>query len=87
MITKERIESVLQRVRPFLQADGGDIELLEVQGNSAVVRLTGVCSHCPSAHMTLHLGVEAALRTAMPEFESLRVTTPLASDGTGAKDS
>jgi Fe-S cluster biogenesis protein NfuA len=73
MVTRERVESVLARLRPFLQADGGDIELLELDGTSVLVRLTGVCSGCPSAHMTLHLGVEAALREAMPEFGTLRV--------------
>ena len=73
MVTKERVEAVLHRVRPFLQADGGDIELVGVQGNSADVRLTGMCAHCPSAQMTLYLGVEVALREDMPEFESLRL--------------
>ena len=73
MIAKERIQSVLDRVRPFLQADGGDIELLSVTGNSADVRLTGMCAGCPSAHMTLTLGVEMALREEMPEFETLRL--------------
>jgi Fe-S cluster biogenesis protein NfuA len=73
MVTKERVELVLARLRPFLQADGGDIELLELEGNSVLVRLSGVCAGCPSAHMTLHLGVEAALREAMPEFGTLRV--------------
>jgi Fe-S cluster biogenesis protein NfuA len=72
-MTKERVEAVLQRVRPFLQADGGDIELVEVDGNSARVRLTGMCSNCPSAHMTLFLGVETALRHEIPEFEKLHV--------------
>lgn len=73
MITRERIEAVLDRVRPFLQADGGDIELVDVAGNSADVKLTGMCAGCPSAHMTLYLGVEAALREELPEFESLRL--------------
>jgi Fe-S cluster biogenesis protein NfuA len=73
MIARERIESVLNRVRPFLQADGGDIELLSVTGNSADVRLTGMCAGCPSAHMTLHVGVEMAIREEIPEFESLRL--------------
>ena len=73
MITRERVESVLGRVRPFLQADGGDIELIDVDGNSARVRLTGMCAGCPSAHMTLHVGVETALREEIPEFETLRV--------------
>jgi len=73
MLTKERVESVLGRVRPFMQADGGDVELLDVTGNSAEVRLTGMCAGCPSAHMTLYLGIESALREEIPEFESLLV--------------
>ena len=73
MVTKERVESILSRVRPFMQADGGDIELVEVVGNSAEVRLTGMCAGCPSAHMTLYLGVETALRDEIPEFETLRL--------------
>ena len=73
MISKERVEAVLARVRPFLQADGGDIELIDVDGNSAAIRLTGMCAACPSAHMTLHVGVEAALRQEIPEFDILRV--------------
>jgi Fe-S cluster biogenesis protein NfuA len=73
MITRERIEAVLNRVRPFMQADGGDIELIEITGNSADVRLSGMCAGCPSAHMTLYLGVETALRDEIPEFETLRL--------------
>jgi Fe-S cluster biogenesis protein NfuA len=73
MITKERVQAVLDRVRPFLQSDGGDIELVEVRGNSADVRLTGLCAGCPSAHMTLHAGVEVAMREEIPEFEALRL--------------
>ena len=73
MIARERVEAVLDRVRPFLHADGGDIELLGVDGNSATVRLTGLCAGCPSAHMTLHVGVENALREEIPEFETLQV--------------
>jgi Fe-S cluster biogenesis protein NfuA len=73
MIPKERIEAILDRVRPFLQADGGDIVLLDVSGNSADVRLTGMCAGCPSAHMTLHVGVETAIREEIPEFETLRL--------------
>jgi Fe-S cluster biogenesis protein NfuA len=73
MIARERIQSVLDRVRPFLQADGGDIELVAVNGNSADVRLTGFCASCPSAHMTLHVGVETAIRDEVPEFETLRL--------------
>jgi Fe-S cluster biogenesis protein NfuA len=73
MVTRARAEAVLARVRPFMQADGGDIVLLDVSGNSADVRLTGMCAGCPSAHMTLYLGVETALREEIPEFDTLRV--------------
>jgi Fe-S cluster biogenesis protein NfuA len=73
MVSRERIESVLNRVRPFLQADGGDVELVTVSGNCAEVRLTGMCAGCPSAHMTLTVGVESAIREEIPEFETLRL--------------
>jgi Fe-S cluster biogenesis protein NfuA len=73
MVTFERVQSVLDRVRPLMRADGGDIELVEVQGNNAVVRLTGLCAGCPSAHLTLYMGVETALRSEIREFEELQV--------------
>lgn len=73
MITRERIQAVLDRARPFLNADGGDIELVSVDGNSAAVRLSGACADCPSAQMTLYVGIETALREEIPEFETLRV--------------
>ena len=75
MVAREQIQAVLDRVRPFLIADGGDIELVAVEGNSAAVRLTGVCASCPSAHMTLHVGIETALREEIPDFETLRVAS------------
>jgi Fe-S cluster biogenesis protein NfuA len=73
MLSRERVEAVLDRIRPLMQADGGDIELVDVHGNSARVRLTGMCSGCPSAHMTLYMGVEMALRDEIKEFEELQV--------------
>jgi Fe-S cluster biogenesis protein NfuA len=73
MVTKERVEAILHRVRPFLQADGGDIQFVSLDGNTANVRLTGACAGCPSAEMTLYLGIEAALKDEMPEFEGLRL--------------
>jgi Fe-S cluster biogenesis protein NfuA len=73
MLSRDRVESVLDRIRPMMQADGGDIELIDVQGNSARVRLTGMCAGCPSAHMTLYMGVEMALRDEIKEFEELQV--------------
>jgi Fe-S cluster biogenesis protein NfuA len=65
------IQAVLDTVRPALQADGGDIELLEVVGNSARVRLHGACVDCPASAATLHLGIEQLLRDRLPDFEEL----------------
>lgn len=73
MLIRDRVESVLNRIRPTMRADGGDIELVEVRGNSVRVRLTGMCSGCPCAHLTLHMGVEMALRDEIEEFEDLQV--------------
>ena len=73
MISRDRVEGVLQRIRPFMQADGGDIQLVAVEGNTARVRLSGMCSGCPSAHMTLYLGVETALRDEIQGFERLEI--------------
>jgi Fe-S cluster biogenesis protein NfuA len=73
MVLRDKVEQVLSRVRPLLQADGGDVELVAVQDGSATVRLTGNCVGCPSAQMTLHLGIELALKEAIPEFETLHV--------------
>jgi Fe-S cluster biogenesis protein NfuA len=69
----ERVAAILERVRPLLQADGGDIVLLEVIGTKAKVRLVGKCAGCPSAALTLHLGVEMAIKEEIPEFSELVV--------------
>jgi Fe-S cluster biogenesis protein NfuA len=73
MVSRDRVESVLDRIRPMMQADGGDVELVDVHGNCARVRLTGMCAGCPSAHMTLYMGIEMALREEIAEFEELQV--------------
>jgi Fe-S cluster biogenesis protein NfuA len=68
MVSRENIELVLDRVRPYLLADGGNVELVELAGNNARLRLTGMCAGCPSSHLTLYLGIETALRDAMSDF-------------------
>jgi Fe-S cluster biogenesis protein NfuA len=73
MESHTRVQAVLDRVRPFMQADGGDIVLMNVSGNKATVRLTGKCAGCPSAHLTLHVGVEMAIKDEVPEIEELIV--------------
>ena len=73
MVSRDQVESVLGRIRPLMQSDGGDIELVDVRDNSAHVRLTGMCAGCPSAHMTLFMGVEMALRDEITDFKELVV--------------
>ncbi len=73
MIPRERVQSVIDRIRPLIQSDGGDIELIDVIDNKAKVRLSGNCVGCPSAQMTLFMGVETALKEEIPEFEELLV--------------
>lgn len=73
MVPRGDVEAVLDRVRPVLQADGGDIELVQVTGRKAYVRLTGKCAACPSSHLTLHVGVEMAIRESVPDVDELVV--------------
>ena len=65
---KERVQQAIEDIRPNLQADGGDIELVEVDGGIAKVRLKGACSGCPMSQMTLKWGVENALKKKVPEI-------------------
>ncbi len=65
---RKEIESALNSIRPSLQSHGGDVELVEVDGSVVKVRLTGACSGCPMAAMTLRDGVERALKEAVPEI-------------------
>ncbi len=66
-----RLRAVLDKVRPFLQMDGGDIELVAIEDRNALVRLVGVCHGCPSAIYTLKMGVEQAIRKEIPDFGDL----------------
>jgi len=69
---KEKVEKVLDKIRPMLQADGGDVELIEVTDDGIVkVKLTGACSGCPMSTITLRMGIEKKLREAIPEMKSL----------------
>ncbi len=63
---KEEVERVLERVRPALKADGGDVELVEVDEGVVRLRLTGACGGCPMASLTLKNGIEAALKEEIP---------------------
>jgi Fe-S cluster biogenesis protein NfuA len=65
----EKVKEILNELRPALQADGGDIELVGVNGGVVKVRLKGACGTCPSSLITLKMGVEARLKEELPEVE------------------
>jgi Fe-S cluster biogenesis protein NfuA len=65
---KEKVEQALNKVRPSLQADGGDVQLVEVDDQGVVrVKLTGACGGCPMSQMTLKMGIEKVLKQNVPE--------------------
>lgn len=68
---KEKVEQSLARVRPALQADGGDVELVDVKDGVVTLRLTGACGGCPMAAMTLRDGIERVLREEVPEVKEV----------------
>ncbi|MBM3309169.1 MAG: NifU family protein [Candidatus Altiarchaeales archaeon] len=64
-----RVNDALAKVRPFLQADGGDVELVGIEGSVVKVRLKGMCFGCPMAQMTLSQGIERAIKKEVPQIE------------------
>ena len=68
---RERVEKALESIRPALQADGGDIHLVDVVDGIVKVRLTGACGGCPMSQMTLKMGVEKALKKQIPEVKGV----------------
>ena len=69
---KERVEDALNKVRPSLQADGGDVELIEIGEDGVVkVKLQGTCAGCPMSQMTLKMGIEKILKQNVPEVTSV----------------
>lgn len=68
---KEKVEAVLAQVRPNLQSDGGDVELVDVNEGVVKVKLTGACSGCPMAAMTLRNGIERILKEKLPEIKEV----------------
>ena len=68
---KEKVEEILTKVRPALQADGGDVELVGVTEGLVKVRLKGACSGCPMSTMTLKQGIERLLKERLPEVKEV----------------
>lgn len=70
-LNSENVEKVLDELRPYLMADGGNVELVELEGPIVRLRLQGACGSCPSSAMTLRMGIERKLREAIPEIAEI----------------
>lgn len=68
-LVKEEVQAALDKIRPALQADGGDVELVDIDGGVVKVQLVGACRGCPMSQITLANGVERVLKAELPEVE------------------
>ena len=68
---REKVEQVLNKIKPNLQADGGDVELVDIEGDVVKVRLKGACAGCPMSQMTLKNGIERMIVSEIPEIKSV----------------
>ncbi len=68
---KEKVQAVMNKIRPMLQADGGDVELIDVDNGIVKVKLTGACKGCPMSQMTLKNGIERLLKKEIPEVKAV----------------
>jgi Fe-S cluster biogenesis protein NfuA len=72
MISKEKVNEILDKIRPSIQADGGDVELIDIRDdNVVVVRLKGACGTCPMSTLTLKAGIERIMKEAIPEVKEV----------------
>ncbi|HMF34650.1 MAG TPA: NifU family protein [Candidatus Lokiarchaeia archaeon] len=71
MIEEEQVVEILDKIRPQLQMDGGDVEFVGIDGNTVQIRLQGHCAGCMHAQMTLKMGIERILRQEIPEIEAV----------------
>jgi len=68
---QDKIAEVLNKIRPMLMRDGGDVELVEVNDGTVKVKLTGACAGCPMSTMTLKMGIEKILKQEVPEVKEV----------------
>lgn len=68
---RDKVEAALEQIRPALQADGGDVELVDVTDGVVKLQLTGACSGCPMSTMTLKMGIERVLKEQIPEIKEV----------------
>lgn len=69
---REKIEEMLEKIRPYLKADGGDVELIDVNDGVVSLKLSGACGSCPMSTMTLKMGIERLLKEKVPEVKEVR---------------
>ena len=73
MLFRSKVREALEKIKPSLQAHGGDVELVEVTSDGVVkVRLTGACGGCPLSQMTLSMGIEKSLKEEIPEIKKVK---------------
>ena len=70
-LTMDNVETTLDEMRPYLMADGGNVELVEIDGPIVKLRLQGACGSCPSSAMTLRMGIERRLKEIIPEIAEI----------------
>lgn len=68
---REKIEAALEKIRPSLVADGGNVQLVDIENGTVTVRMTGACGGCPMATYTLKQGIEKALKKEVPEVKEV----------------
>ena len=68
---KEKVQQILDKIRPSLQADGGDVELIDVVDGIVTVKLQGACAGCPMSQMTLKNGIERLVKQELPEIKAV----------------
>jgi len=71
VLDKNKVKEVLDKVRPYLVRDGGNVELVEVEGGTVKVKLVGACAGCPMSQMTLKNGIERILKQELPEVKEV----------------
>lgn len=68
---REKVEKALEKIRPSLRADGGDVELVDVENGVVKLKLTGACGGCPMSQLTLKMGIERMLKKEIPEVKEV----------------
>jgi len=71
IMMRDKVEAVLDKIRPQLMMDGGNVELVEVNDGTVKVKLTGACGGCPMASITLKMGIEKILKQEIPEVKEV----------------